>query len=432
MIHRPRPVLAAAFAGLAAVLVGTAVAVAPSPATAVVGGDEAAPGEWPWQVALLYAGQQFCGGTLLSPQHVLTAAHCTEQFEPADIEVLAGTVTLASGGERRAVAAIQEHEQWDDYNLRFDIALLELAAPFELGDTIGLVSLASDAQAAELAAVGSPLVVTGFGATGEVEEGSPVLLEGEIEAVDDTECLDVYREFGMAVYGETQICAGDPAGGVGSCYGDSGGPLVAPLDPERTRWVQVGVVSWGGGCARAGNPTVYTEVWAFVEWLAEHGVPFAVGQEFSGAGTRIPAIGTVGKASSYPLAMDVEGFQGTVAAVSLRLGLSHSRASDLDIRLVAPDGTTVTVLSDAGGDERFEDAEVLVLHSAGASGPGAAIGTIVGPTDHEPDPQWRDEAPPADLGALVGIDPNGRWQLLVADDQQGASGRLTSWTLVLG
>jgi hypothetical protein len=398
----------------------------------VVGGEPADPGEWPWQVALLFDGRQFCGGTLLSPQHVLTAAHCTDQFEPADIEVLAGTVALASGGERRAVASIEEHEQWDDYNLRFDIALIELAAPFELSETIGLASLATDAQVAELAAVRSPLVVTGFGATGEYDDGSPVLLEGDLEAVDDTECLDVYREFGLAVYAETQICAADPAGGVGSCYGDSGGPLVAPLDAERTRWVQVGVVSWGGGCARVGNPTVYTEVWAFVEWLAARGVPVAVGQEFSGAGTRIPAIGTVGKAAAYPLAMDVEGFQGTVSTISLRLGISHSRASDLDIRLIAPDGTTVTVLSDAGGDERFEDAEVLVLQTAAARGPGAAIGTIVGPTDHEPDPQWPGAPPPADLGALVGVDPNGRWELLVADDQQGAAGRLTSWTLLLG
>jgi secreted trypsin-like serine protease len=421
---------AVALAVLALLLAGV---VAPSPpASAVVGGRPADPGEWPWQVALLYLGQQFCGGTLVSPSHVLTAAHCTDQFEAGDIEVLAGTVDLASGGERRAVATIAEHEQWDDYNLRFDIALIELAAPFELGDTIGLASLATDAQVEELAGVGSPLVVTGFGATGELELGSPVLLEGEIEAVDDTQCLDVYREFGMAVYAETQICAADPAGGVGSCYGDSGGPLVAPLDAERTRWVQVGVVSWGGGCARAGNPTVYTEVWAFVEWLAARGVPLAVGQEFSGSGARIPAVGTVGKAATYPLAMDVQGFEGTVSTVSLRLGLTHSRASDLDIRLVAPDGTTITVLSDAGGDERFDQTEVLVLQTAGARGPGAAVGTIVGPTDHEPDPQWLSEPAPADLGALAGIDPNGRWELLVADDQQGAMGRLSSWTLVLG
>jgi len=383
-------------------------------------------------VALLFGGQQFCGGTLVSPRHVLTAAHCTDQFTAEEIEVLAGTVDLDSGGERRSVSALHEHEQWDDYNLRFDIALIELAEPFVLGDAIGLASLATDAQVEALAAVGSPLVVTGFGATGEFEDGSRVLLEGEIEAVDDTACLDVYREYGIATYAETQICAVGPGGEVGSCYGDSGGPLVAPLDAERTRWLQVGVVSWGAGCS-AGNPTVYTEVWAFADWLAEHGVPLATGQEFEGGGTRIPARGTVGKADRYPLALEVSGFEGEVRSVAVRFsGLSHPRASDLDIWLVAPDGTVVTVLSDAGGDGRFEDAQVLVLQAAGAREAGVEIAGVVGPTDHEADPQWRAAAPEADLGRLVGIDPNGRWELLVADDQQGASGELASWSLVLG
>jgi trypsin len=403
----------------------------PSPAAAVVGGRPADAAEWPWQVALLTSGQQFCGGTLLSPRHVLTAAHCTDPFEAADIEVLAGTVSLDSGGERRAVATIHQHEQWDDFNLRFDIALLELAEPFVLGDAIGLASLATDAQVEALGAVGSPLVVTGFGATGELEVGSRVLLEGELEAVDDTACLDVYREHGIAVYAETQICAVGPGGRVGSCYGDSGGPLVAALDAERTRWVQLGVVSWGAGCS-AGNPTVYTEVWAFVDWLAERGVAFATGVPFEGAGTRIPARGTVGKADQYPLALDVQGFEGVVGSVAVRFVLSHPRASDLDIRLVAPDGTTVTVLSDAGGDERFEEAEVLVIQAAGPREAGAAIGTVVGPTDHEPDPQWPAAPPAPDLGQLVGLDPNGRWELLIADDRQGASGTLESWSLVLG
>jgi subtilisin-like proprotein convertase family protein len=72
------------------------------------------------------------------------------------------------------------------------------------------------------------------------------------------------------------------------------------------------------------------------------------------------------------------------------------------------------------------------MQTVGVREPGTPIGTIVGPTDHEVDPQWPGEAPAANLGALAGIDPNGRWLLLVADDQQGASGDLTSWVLVLG
>ena len=418
-------------AALVPLLLVALVAASPSPAAAVVGGRPAEAGEWPWQVALLTGGHQFCGGTLLSPRHVLTAAHCTDQFTAAGIEVLAGTVDLDDGGERRAVSVIHQHERWDDHALRFDIALLELAEPFTLSEAIGVVALATDAQVADLGAAGDPLVVTGFGATEAFDDGSRVLLEGDVQALDDTSCLDGYRERGMGTYAETQICAVGGGGAVDACYGDSGGPLMAALDDQGASWVQLGVASWNARCGQLGLPTVYTEVWAFADWLAERGVPLATGVPFEGVGTRIPARGTLGKAGQYPLSLDVRGFEGVVRSVAVRFVLSHPRASDLDIRLVAPDGTTVTVLSDAGGDERFEEAEVLVIQAAGPREAGVAIGTVVGPTDHEPDPQWPAAPPAADLGQLVGLDPNGRWELLVADDRQGASGTLESWYLVL-
>src|SRR5690606_7651047 len=108
------------------------------------------------------------------------------------------------------------------------------------------------------------------------------------------------------------------------------------------------------------------------------------------------------------------------------------RAADLDIRLVAPDGTTVTLLSDAGGDGRLRGGDLIVVADGGQHPAGLELNALIGPTDHDPDPQWAAVTAPADLDQLVGIDPNGRWQLLVADDQGGASGHLASWALVLG
>ena len=117
------------------------------------------------------------------------------------------------------------------------------------------------------------------------------------------------------------------------------------------------------------------------------------------------------------------------AAVRL-VGLSHSRPSDLDMWLVAPDGTAVTLLSDAGGEE-VEGVELTIFGRAGAAEPDAAFGPATGPTDLEADEQWSGRRPAADLALLTGIDPNGQWELLVADDERGAVGSLESWVLIL-
>lgn len=401
------------------------------PAGAVVGGQEADAGEWPWQVALLYHGQIACGGSLVAPDLVLTAAHCTYGSEARDLEVLAGTIDLRSGGELRDVIAIDQHEGFDEFEVRNDIALVTLAEPFELGADIGLVALATADESAARSEAGDPAVVTGFGATDESGEPSDLLLEAEIDTFGDERCEALHRQDGRLVYGETQVCAGRERGHVDSCFGDSGGPLVVPVDDERTEWRQIGVVSWGAGCAVAQRPTIYTEVAAFADWLGSRGVGPEAGESFSGDGARLPARGTRGKASRYPLTVTVSGIEGELESVSVRLtGLSHERPSDLDVWLVAPDGTVVTLMSDVGGEASLESAALLVVDGA-TSARARELGAQMGPTDREDDDQREGAAPAADLSILEGIDANGEWQLLIADDQPGASGRLGAWSLQL-
>ena len=406
--------------------------VQPAPASAIVSGEEAAAAEWPWQVALVSRGVQFCGGSLVSPRHVVTAAHCTEDLTASQLSVLAGTVDLDAGGQRRPVATIHQHEGYHGDTLRNDIALLELAQPFELGDGIEVVELATEAESESLTTAGAPAFVTGWGATDEADDGTRLLLEAEVTTYDDVRCAELYAFEGEDIFADSQVCAGLDDGAADACYGDSGGPLVAPSEAADGGFVQVGLVSWGAGCGRPLRPTVYTEVAAFDDWLIERGLVLVTGEEFDGGGARIPARGTEGKASRYPLTIEVEGFEGEVRSVAVRLvGLSHSRPADLDLWLVAPDGTAVTLLSDAGG-EALDGAELTIFGRAGPAEPDEALETAVGPTDLEADPQWSGRRPAADLALLEGVDPDGEWQLLVSDDERGAVGHLDSWVLVLG
>lgn len=425
--HPARFVLAALVVSLAA------LPLAPHPAAAVAGGQPAELGEWPWQVLLLVDDGVWCGGSLLAPDVVLTAAHCTDDMDPEDFRVLAGTVDVDERDDAQIadVDAIDQHEGYDAVELRNDLSLLRLAEPFELDGNVALVQLADAEETAALAEEGDPAVVTGFGATAEIEDASDVLLEAEVQTYADDRCESLYAEDGDDVFGEQQVCAGEDRGHIDACYGDSGGPLVVPTDDDRTEWLQIGIVSWGAGCGQPLRPTVYTEVAAFADWLGSRGVGPAGSQRYEGDGARIPARGTRGKASRYPLAIDVEGFEGELATASVRLiGLSHDRPEDLDIWLVAPDGTVVTLLSDVGGDDALDDVSVLVVAGANPAS-GFDLGAQVAPTDRERDDQRKGAAPSTDLADLGGIDPNGEWELLIADDRADASGSLDSWSLQL-
>lgn len=409
----------------------------PQPAGAITGGQPADDGEWPWQVVLLVDGGQWCGGSIVSLDIVVTAAHCTDGVDARDFEVIAGSIDLdGEGGQRRGVAEIRQHEDYDDIAIRNDIALLVLDEPFEATDAVQPVSLPDPATGAERTKGGDPAFVTGFGATSEDGGGSDVLLEAAIEIVADDTCRAEYAQDGSTVFADSQVCAGRERGHVDACFGDSGGPLVVPAagdEGDEPEFLLVGIVSWGAGCGAAFRPTVYTEVVAFLDWLADNGASGVEGERFESATPlRIPAVGSEGKAGPYPATVAVAGLEGELTEVAVELrGLSHERPEDLDVWLQAPDGTTIVLFSDVGGDEPIEDRTVVVRVGGPEAGE-RALAVQFAPTDREDDPQRKAADEGADLGILTGVDPEGDWRLLVADDRAGASGSLAGWALILG
>jgi len=230
----------------------------------IVGGQEAQVNEWPWQAALMLGSNgPFCGGSLIADRYILTAAHCTEGLRAADLNVRLGEHKISSSSESqtvtRSVSKIINHENYQGGSEINDIALLQLSSPVEFRSEVWPVCLppSTPSYANKVA------TVTGWGTTSSGGSVSDVLREVDVKVKANSDCQSSY---GSSNIKETMLCAGAP--GKDSCQGDSGGPLV--FKDGGNNYDQIGVVSWGYGCANPSYPGVYTRVSKYLTWIKDN------------------------------------------------------------------------------------------------------------------------------------------------------------------
>ncbi|KAK7125540.1 hypothetical protein R3I93_021036 [Phoxinus phoxinus] len=220
-------------------------------------------GVWPWQVSLQAFGRHLCGGSVITPYWIVTAAHCVQEISNArDWTVYAGFLTLS---EMRHVAGnsvgrIVKHD-FDPRTNENDIALMKLNRPFTITTNVRPVCLPNKDM---YFSAPRESYVTGWGSLYSGGGSSESLQEAKIRLIDRTTCNS--RPVYNGQITNTMICAGKLEGGVDSCQGDSGGPLVTK---ENSQWWLVGDTSWGDGCAFRNKPGVYGNVTYFLDWIYE-------------------------------------------------------------------------------------------------------------------------------------------------------------------
>ena len=237
--------------------------VAASPSSAVVGGSDAAPGEFP-SVAEITFGVFSCTGTLIDPTHVLSAGHCanpTSEVFAAPVAWPTPLIDVRIGsnkvgeGERVPVSSVAiTPDYFGLRNSRNDLSILTLSRP-----SVHAPTQVAGAGERSIWSPGVLATIAGWGNTSaEGEEFPDTLQKAQVPITTDEYCESRYSDDeGYDFDPETMVCAGYPQGGVDTCQGDSGGPLFA--DAGGVRRV-VGVTSWGSGCAQEGFPGVYARV----------------------------------------------------------------------------------------------------------------------------------------------------------------------------
>lgn len=243
-------VLGAAALAIASLQPVSAAQAAPSP---VVGGTRAAQGEFPFMVRLSMG----CGGALYTQQIVLTAAHCVgSSGNNTGITATAGVVDLQSTTGRVQVRSTKVLRAPGYNGTGKDWALIKLAQPINLPT----LKIATTTQYNT-----GDFTVAGWGANREGGSQQRYLLKATVPFVSDAACKGYGGLYSDLVANE-EICAGFDAGGVDTCQGDSGGPMFRK--DNAGNFIQVGIVSWGEGCARPEAPGVYTEVSTFASAIA--------------------------------------------------------------------------------------------------------------------------------------------------------------------
>ncbi|KAM3602158.1 uncharacterized protein V6R79_025216 [Siganus canaliculatus] len=241
----------------------------------IVGGSEATPGEIPWQVTLMYRtpsqrrAVSFCGGSLISPIWVVTAAHCVAKAKIDNrsffVRVGEHDVNSDEGPERDHLVVEDILPARYNYNrspYNHDIALLKLASPVELSNQRRPICLGPQEFSEKLLRESKTSLVSGWGHIRFQGLSAPRLQKLEIEYIERTDCTQSSK-FKVT---QNMFCAGFENMGKDACQGDSGGPHATNY---KGTWFLTGIVSWGEDCAKEGKYGVYTRISRYYGWISK-------------------------------------------------------------------------------------------------------------------------------------------------------------------
>ncbi|XP_046404250.1 trypsin 5G1-like [Ischnura elegans] len=222
----------------------------------IIGGEDAAPGEFPYQLSLRIGVYHICGASILSEDWAMTAAHCVHDVGRNRLQLMAGSLDVDEG-DIYHVTYFTVHPNYDPVTLDWDMAVLKVSKPFVFSCTVSPIALPAEGE--ELDA-GTMVVISGWGDLLDIGSNGRFLQKVTVPVYDRNECFLDYIMYGGIT--NQMFCAGVKEGGKDSCQGDSGGPLVANDK-------LYGIVSWAIGCAKRGYPGVYAKVSSMKAFIAK-------------------------------------------------------------------------------------------------------------------------------------------------------------------
>lgn len=230
----------------------------------IVNGVITSPGSYPWTVGIQFGDKLYCGGSIISNRFIVTAAHCVKGINPRHIKLVIGDHNRKRDEKFQETRTIEKVFIRTDFVKRTfnnDIALIKLKREIIFNDDVRPVCLPESDRSYN----GHNTTVVGWGKLSEGGNPADVLMEVIVPIITQRKCRKQTR-YRASEITENMMCAGYDAGVLDACQGDSGGPMIWRGDQD-SAFTQIGIVSWGQGCARKGYPGVYTRMGRYVDWI---------------------------------------------------------------------------------------------------------------------------------------------------------------------